>query len=801
MGFEIEKTAEENQQKIINNNVVENSTENVNDFDTKLTNAENEYLTYNLSGEAQAQGFTEYDGEQLLNGLSGNNQYNQEQFVKSDNNILNAENFSNIEASSADTQVNQQDSPASEILDYDNTAVLSDIDNNNNEYLPFKQYIANIKSVTNQEELLIIQNQINNTPYSQAEKEVLKNECIKQQGIIQNSELKNNYGLTKSNQENTEIKENPVPAFDEERQKSAASFELSKFCTNSSQREFVRFILGDKRLFLCVNKQTLKLFEKLISGCQNKEFLNAKISFLKKALENNRFYAQNETLSENILSCTANITPENIEKNITVLESYKQENHNISAKTFCELLNKSNDNTEDSKFAKQILDFAVKKIFNKNNSKSMPADELIQYGMANNASNEELTDAYNTLSGESDSEILTELAENNFENRETENFTENVIQHFVNNDIELYKNFVTGRKYDEKLLNGLLKNAQKNYCKDLLEDMCVNQQYSAENIVSIADLTTETTVGVTRKVLTRNDVTADEKVAILSAINKSQDQISLIESVLNKDDLNIKSLPKILDSAKLLKLYKADRCDNLNPKKMDIYVSLLQNPKTSPDVRKLIDFGYDIETISNFNPYMFKELIDKHEKKTTTNDADKKFFFELGFNENETNSIINAITKNNILNTEIKNIAVELFNKGIPTHQIGDILNSSTITGEYNSKIAADTISILNMGLNTYLERYIPIINNLSENEIYKLYSNKFKSDLKASITNIPHEKIPALRAKGFDIDGILYKLSYKKPDDKKNSPINKDNQHKKADIEKQLEYKKKLKEKNKHKK
>ena len=786
MGLDIDKTTDELKQNIQNIPVADDSVENFETSGNKLTPAENASLTYNLSGEAQSQGFTESDAEILANGLSGSLAVETTEFCLVQVNIKDdfKPNFNNenvvIKLKSDENNSKNEDTIKDENANYNNALLTSFNDNiyENETNQSFRDLFLCIKQVKSLDELYKIKDLINKISFSKAEKNILNNECIKQQGIIQNN-LSSTNKLSKKENDNISDKVNNHEAkscnFDFERQRSAASFTLSKFCNNSAQREFAKFILNDKRLFLLINKNTEKLFKELISSCVSNESAIAKIKFLNNALENGNFVNDSGVLNSNVLSCSVCITPDNVDKSLTILDNALNSDSSVNTELFCKLIKEPLEQSNQLEATIPAFKLIIEKADESDKIDKLPFKELIAESISNNSSYEDVSNAYTDLSEINSSNIVYDIVNNDFNKPENDSLVENVIYKAIVKDTELYKNFISGRQYDENLLNNLFQNAQKDYCKDLISELCVNQEYSAKNIVSIANLTTKTTIGLTRKVLNRNDVTADEKVNILSSINNSQDQIQLIESVLNKDDMNIKSLPKILKSAKILKLYEADRCSNLNPKKMDIYVNLLQNPKTSPKVIKLLKQGYDIESISNYKTSMLSKLLNKHNKIKSINESDKKFFMELGFEEKDADKIVKSLTNNSVISSEMKDVAIKLINSGLPKEEIVSILNSSTIDGNYNSKIVADGISIYNMGLNSFLERYLPIINNIPEDEFFTLYNIEFLKDLKSNIHIIPKYTIPALRAKGFDIDGINKKVSYALQK-YKNKPTSKNN-------------------------
>ena len=80
--------------------------------------------------------------------------------------------------------------------------------------------------------------------------------------------------------------------------------------------------------------------------------------------------------------------------------------------------------------------------------------------------------------------------------------------------------------------------------------------------------------------------------------------------------------------------------------------------------------------------------------------------------------------------------------------------------GDFNPGIPTDAIALHGMRLNGFVERFLPIVNNLSPEDIAAKFDTKTKTQLKTMIENISERTKPALRAKGFNIEGILKKLN-----------------------------------------
>ncbi len=882
MGFEIDKSAEELKQST--SNIIQNEQAVVEQGTASLTNAENEHLTFSLSGEAQSKGFTEKDAEELTKNLSGNSSVDNSSiafvqgkefqntdtsdnlisfnlqllinkypniakvlikdgiatFADKNNNIISDNNgkpltiaFKNVSginmfaalfknaAGEVDTTqlmqisfiqekinsketferfftelINQNKYPEIKLMNREelNKFIASFLCENflNNSFPPELKKIldintpeetqnkaqidilyydkkkgikeltpiefrAKINDANNINELKKIKKSIEEMPYSKAEKQMLKNECIKQLGVIQNNrdtEMQQNKDFVKS-----ELEEEGI--------KSRVAFNLFKNCKTPIQRELANIILGDRRLYLVKSSH---IFEKLTNRCETETDLKIIKQLLEKALQNPHF-CKNDVLSESILNSISNATAETYELQLKLIEEMNAKNNtekvNNSIQMLIEHLFKD-DKPEIINFCKKIildnnliknekaldiLNFVLK-------SKNLSIDSLnILYRFTqtdfSKYSAEELLSAANYATKNLSKEFIETYIKSGFHSDKIKTKDEEILSTLLNEDAEIYKNFINGRDFSREHLFELFRHSQFSGEKDILVNISEQNQYSAENIIDILKYTSEKTSYVTKQVLEKRNITVNEKVDVLYAISNNYSQISLIKEILNNDDINIKCLPKILTSIKTLNNHNIEDNDkNIDPKKIEKYIELIQNPKTSHWVAEMLNSGWDIETISKLNKTKLKYYANTEEK-----DPDRKFFTDIGFNSEETDEIIDAITNNGIINNEMKQAAIGLLRTGIPKHRVGGVLKSAMTTGEYNSKIATDAMAITSLGVNSFMERFLPIANNLSLENLSKTLSPDIRKLLMVMINQLPASKKPALKAEGFDLDGIMTNL------------------------------------------
>lgn len=333
---------------------------------------------------------------------------------------------------------------------------------------------------------------------------------------------------------------------------------------------------------------------------------------------------------------------------------------------------------------------------------------------------------------------------------------------FLSSFDKIYTNFTSGREYSSENVTDLYKYLTKGCPKDIIMQACKDKDLSANNIILIADYTTEKTVDFTGKLLKATRLTADEKVNIIMSVGSKPEMIKIAELLLEESSLDTKVIQKILKTTKILDENDAGGNNgNVDPKKVDKYLRLLQSPKTRDWTIKMLNEGWDIETISRLaatkqNFYMNRE------GQASVTDKNVSFFMDFGLNAKEADAIVKAISQNGVVNTEMQKTAVDLINSGIPKHKIGQIMSSATISGDYNARVPADAMALNGLGLNAFVERYLPVLNNMDAADVAVKFNAKTKKQLKTMIENISEETKPALRAKGFDLEGILKKLDSK---------------------------------------
>ena len=246
----------------------------------------------------------------------------------------------------------------------------------------------------------------------------------------------------------------------------------------------------------------------------------------------------------------------------------------------------------------------------------------------------------------------------------------------------------------------------------------------------------------------------------LQSIQK--DNISLAKQLPETKGLNIDKFQKLLYEA-----YIDDANDaggnngHIDPKKVDKYTRLLQNPKTQAWAVKMINDGWDIETVSKLNPskqtFHSGKPISEHTKAV---DSDTQFFMDFGMEEKQASAIIKAIKKDGMIDIELQQSAVRMIQEGVPNNRIAEIINSSNISGEYNPKITEDAIKIKDLQINPLLMKNLPVLNNISGADVAVKFNPKIKKSIQAMLENLDSSIKQQLEKLGFDIDKIQSKLN-----------------------------------------
>ncbi|MBR6126687.1 hypothetical protein IKQ21_03290, partial [bacterium] len=197
-----------------------------------------------------------------------------------------------------------------------------------------------------------------------------------------------------------------------------------------------------------------------------------------------------------------------------------------------------------------------------------------------------------------------------------------------------------------------------------------------------------------------------------------------------------------------------------DPKKVDKYTRLFQNPKTQAWAVKMLDDGWDIETISRLTST--KQGFYVEEQNTNTSkpvDENTQFFMDFGMEEKQAAAIIKAISKNGVIDKEMNQVAVRLIQSGVANNRIAEIINSSNITGKYNSKIIEDAVKIKDLEINPLLLKNLPVLNNIKGVDVAAKFNSKVRKSLKGMIEGLDTNIKSQLEKSGFDINRILSKL------------------------------------------
>lgn len=306
---------------------------------------------------------------------------------------------------------------------------------------------------------------------------------------------------------------------------------------------------------------------------------------------------------------------------------------------------------------------------------------------------------------------------------------------------------------------------------DLANKLCFSNEYDVpkNQIPRILMVTSADNIELAKNLCSRSDFPKDKISQVLSASNK--DNKPLIEQVLGTDGLNKSCLSDILDSLVLK--------DGINHGKVDTnkvkrYTNLLQNPKTSPFVVKMLNEGMDINTAAFLSKTQQKLDAEKAaapaksaQKSLSDNmSADQKDVFALfeanGFSEKESASVLKAISTEGVVDAALQAKALEIAKSGVQKNKIGDIINSAKISGEYNPKIVDDFMALQNTGLNPLLEKNLAVLNNISGADVAVKFNSKVKKQIKGMIQGLSLDVRSDLQTKGIDIEAINAKLDAK---------------------------------------
>ena len=239
MGFEVDKTEIQKHQTEIVSEPLEET--------VVLSSAETEELTSGLSGESITAGFSEFEAEALTTGIAGDAIPIGDDFLKTDVEQNNIEDKTELNYINEAAQINEtikHDNNLGEIKP-DNFNKANSVEPNEENQINESSYVINydgknidiktlstkelreyIGSINNLELLKEVGLKISNLEFSKAEKQMLQIECIKKQGVLQNTD---NSGSSLVTNTEPEIRDK----FDEHRNKrlkSKTEYDLFKDC-------------------------------------------------------------------------------------------------------------------------------------------------------------------------------------------------------------------------------------------------------------------------------------------------------------------------------------------------------------------------------------------------------------------------------------------------------------------------------------------------------------------------------------------------------------------------------------------
>jgi len=255
-----------------------------------------------------------------------------------------------------------------------------------------------------------------------------------------------------------------------------------------------------------------------------------------------------------------------------------------------------------------------------------------------------------------------------------------------------------------------------------------------------------------------NGNTIDDIISLQKDINKENESL-LLEMTKQKVDANLQKT--ILKSIIINDPNDAGGNNGkVDPKKVERYTRLLQNPKTQAWTIEMLNEGWDIETISKLaltKQNLLTQKTETVERKPV--DSSTQFFMDFGMEEKQASAIIKAISKDGVIDEELQQAAVKLINNGVASNRIGEILNSAKITGEYNPKITEDAIKIKDLNLNPLLLKSLPSLNNISGADVAAKFNPKVRKTLKAMVEALDSNTKSQLEELGFNIESISKKL------------------------------------------
>ena len=250
------------------------------------------------------------------------------------------------------------------------------------------------------------------------------------------------------------------------------------------------------------------------------------------------------------------------------------------------------------------------------------------------------------------------------------------------------------------------------------------------------------------------------------------DNISLAVELAKNADLESRDITKILEATKIHDAGDAGGNNGkIDPKKVERYTRLFQNPKTSAWASRMIREGFDVELTTRLVPtkqsFYSEDAIARNSGagsgEVVKHAETINLFASKGLGEKEISAVIKAISENDEINFALEQEAIKLIDAGVKSNKIGEVINSAKITGKYNPQIVTDYIKIQSLGLNPLLEKNLAVLKNISGADVAAKFNSKVKKQLKGMLQNLTDEQKTALKGLGFDLDSINKKLDAQK--------------------------------------
>ncbi len=300
---------------------------------------------------------------------------------------------------------------------------------------------------------------------------------------------------------------------------------------------------------------------------------------------------------------------------------------------------------------------------------------------------------------------------------------------------------------------------------DFARELVANKDFPKNQTARVLEFTNKDNLDFASELVADKDFPRDKIAKVIQHYNYQSK--TLFDLIVSRNDIKSSVLANITDC--IICKDGAIR-GQIDTNKVKRYTALLENPKTSPFMVKKLNDGMDIDTAA-FLLKTQQKLDGENAAKQQANKKSQvqnystdqqtlnKQFTALGLSENESKAIIKAVSADGSVNIELRNKAVELIELGVAKNRIGDILTSAQITGQYNSKIIDDFVSLQGLGLNPLLEKNLAILNNLSGKEVAEKFNSKVKKQIIGMLENLPESKKILLESKGVELNSIIEKL------------------------------------------